>query len=78
MTAIEPLPLATMLLRYFIVVKFVLNVLLETVGVAAELTAGITEAARPPTSATEASALVFVKFIYSPTLRWRLPAPLCF
>src|SRR5579863_9132312 len=63
MTATGPLPLATTLFRYFMVVKFALNVLSETVGVLAELTAGITETANPPTRATAASALVFFKFI---------------
>ncbi|MFI5052469.1 MAG: hypothetical protein ACHQBP_06030 [Acidimicrobiales bacterium] len=43
--------------------KLVLNVLSETVGVLAELTAGSTETARPPTSATDASVLVVFKFI---------------
>jgi Na+/H+ antiporter NhaC len=63
----EPVPLATTLFRYFIVDKFVLNVLSETVGVLALLTAGNMAAATLPTRVTDARILAVLKFI-SPTL----------
>jgi hypothetical protein len=63
----EPEPLATTLLRYFMVLNLVLNVLSDTVGVAALLTAGNMAAATLPTRVTDARILAVLKFI-SPTL----------
>jgi len=61
MTAMLPLPLATMLFRYFIVVKLVLNVLSLTVLVAAELTLGniVRQNCRPMPHRREPSCFEF-------------------
>jgi hypothetical protein len=69
MTAMLPLPLATMLFRYFIVVKLVLNVLSLTVLVAAELTLGNIVTTKLPTNATQARALPVLNFIVPQPIR---------
>jgi hypothetical protein len=58
-----PLPLATTLLRYFMVEKFVLNVPSETVGVLAELTSGNIATTKLPTKATQARAFAVLNLI---------------
>jgi ABC-type uncharacterized transport system YnjBCD substrate-binding protein len=67
---IFPLPFATTLFKYFIVEKLVLNVLSLTVGVLAELTIGNARAVNVPAKAIAARALLFLNFIFSPTLQW--------
>jgi hypothetical protein len=63
MTAMLPLPFATIGFSNFMVVKFALNVLSETVLLAAELTLGTIATTIPPTNATQARALPVLNFI---------------
>jgi hypothetical protein len=69
MTAMLPLPLATTLFRYFIVVKFGLNVASDTVFPAAELTPGTSATTKPPTNAAHARTLPVLNFIIPQPIR---------
>src|ERR1017187_10849827 len=68
-TAMLPLPLATMLFRYFIVEKLVLNVASLTVFVLAELTLGNIVTTKLPANATQARALPVLNFIVPQPIR---------
>src|SRR5271156_1486390 len=69
MTAMLPLPLATMVFKYFMVVKLVLNVASLTVLVAAELAFGSAATTKVPTKATQARALPVLNFIIPQPIR---------
>ena len=61
-----PLPLAVIGFNNFIVLKFALNVLSETVFPAAELTLGTIATRIPPTNATQARDLPILAFKFPP------------
>jgi hypothetical protein len=68
-TAMLPLPFATTDFKYFIVVKLGLNVVSDTVFVAAVLTPGINATTMPPTNARQARALPVLNFIVPQPIR---------